>query len=250
MKKFIFFIVLLFPVSFIFSQVGIGTTTPDPSSILHLESSKKGILPPRNTLSGSGDAVTIPNPATGLLVYHLGNSALSAGVYINLGTPSAPVWTRTGQSVTNTEGSKIYKTKYRGRNSYLQNYPKPTLSIPEMNLEMRFGDDGTNNYLQVRLLQVPTVNVATRLLGHWQGHSHNAYGTFLTFTPTNWNVWQNVGGIEWNFEWGYYYVISTDENRATGLNPFNYSMNMYGLCGYGTYGSVSLEPYTLAAEVF
>ncbi|KPH14377.1 hypothetical protein [Chryseobacterium sp. ERMR1:04] len=180
----------------------------------------------------------------------MGNAALPAGIYVNLGTPIIPVWTRTGQSSTSSEGSKIYKTKYRGRNSILQNYPKPTLIVPEMNIEMRFGEDATDNYLQVRLLQAPAVNVSARLLGHWQGHTHNSYGTFLTFTPTNWNTWQNVGGIPWNFEWGYYYVISTDENRLIGINPFNYTMNMYGLCGYGTYGSSAAEPYTLAAEVF
>ncbi len=44
-------------------NVGIGTTTPDPSSILEISSSDKGLLIPRT------DTLNIANPATGLLIY-------------------------------------------------------------------------------------------------------------------------------------------------------------------------------------
>ncbi|MFT4525484.1 MAG: hypothetical protein ACI85F_001638 [Bacteroidia bacterium] len=44
-------------------NVGIGTTTPDPSSILEISSSDKGLLIPRT------DTTSITNPATGLLIY-------------------------------------------------------------------------------------------------------------------------------------------------------------------------------------
>jgi hypothetical protein len=44
-------------------NVGIGTTTPDPSSILEISSSDKGLLIPRT------DTISIANPATGLLIY-------------------------------------------------------------------------------------------------------------------------------------------------------------------------------------
>ncbi|MCT2409424.1 hypothetical protein NZD88_17880 [Chryseobacterium antibioticum] len=55
----------------LFSQVGINTTTPDPSSILDIVSTNKGLLIPRISLTGSTDVTTIPNPANGLLVYNL-----------------------------------------------------------------------------------------------------------------------------------------------------------------------------------
>ncbi|UWX62061.1 hypothetical protein N0B40_07155 [Chryseobacterium oranimense] len=55
----------------LFSQVGINTTTPNPSSILDIVSTNKGLLIPRVSLTGNTDVTTIPNPANGLLVYNL-----------------------------------------------------------------------------------------------------------------------------------------------------------------------------------
>ncbi|MDX1462942.1 MAG: hypothetical protein R3359_07795, partial [Marinirhabdus sp.] len=48
------------------AQVGIGTTTPDPSSALDIRSTNKGLLSPRMT---SLERTNISNPADGLLVY-------------------------------------------------------------------------------------------------------------------------------------------------------------------------------------
>ena len=55
-----------------FSQVGIGTTTPDSSAILDITSTSKGLLLPRVNLTGTADNTTISNPANGLLVFNLG----------------------------------------------------------------------------------------------------------------------------------------------------------------------------------
>jgi hypothetical protein len=57
--------------SFIFcaqihAQVGIGTNTPNTSSILELNSTAKGLLPPRMTMSQRN---LIPSPVAGLLVW-------------------------------------------------------------------------------------------------------------------------------------------------------------------------------------
>jgi hypothetical protein len=63
------------------AQTGIGTTTPDASAKLDVYSNNKGFLPPRVTLTSVTDAVTIPSPATGLLVYNVGSAGLQAGYY-------------------------------------------------------------------------------------------------------------------------------------------------------------------------
>ncbi|MGM5630539.1 hypothetical protein O2K51_06505 [Apibacter raozihei] len=59
-------------------SVGIGTMTPDASSILEINvkelasGSKRGFLGPRVSLSSITDKTTINNPALGLLVFNLG----------------------------------------------------------------------------------------------------------------------------------------------------------------------------------
>jgi len=64
------------------AQVGIGTTTPDPSSILHLESNSKGFLLPKIALTSKTDATTITAPAKGLIVYNSGLGGLTPeGIY-------------------------------------------------------------------------------------------------------------------------------------------------------------------------
>ncbi len=50
----------------IYSQVGIGTLTPNASAMLDVESTTKGLLTPRMT---SAERTAISNPANGLLVY-------------------------------------------------------------------------------------------------------------------------------------------------------------------------------------
>ncbi|AWM15079.1 hypothetical protein DI487_15290 [Flavobacterium sediminis] len=64
------------------SQVGIGTTTPDASSILEIKSTNSGLLIPRVSLLSTADASTIPFPATSLLVYNTStNSDVTPGYY-------------------------------------------------------------------------------------------------------------------------------------------------------------------------
>tara|TARA_R110000787_G_scaffold152593_1_gene266481 strand:+ start:5300 stop:6580 length:1281 start_codon:yes stop_codon:yes gene_type:complete len=78
-------IVLLSP-NFFFAQVGIGTTTPDTSSILDVSSTSKGFLMPRLT-TVERNGITLP--AKGLIIF---NTTLDDG-QLNTGTPVEPIWT-------------------------------------------------------------------------------------------------------------------------------------------------------------
>lgn len=49
------------------NNVGIGTTTPDPSAILELQATDQGFLPPRMDQSGEN---ALSNPAPGLMIYN------------------------------------------------------------------------------------------------------------------------------------------------------------------------------------
>lgn len=52
------------------AQVGIGTANPDPSAILHIQSTNKGVLLPKVDLQNLTDKYTVSNPKEGLLVYN------------------------------------------------------------------------------------------------------------------------------------------------------------------------------------
>ncbi|MFD0964083.1 hypothetical protein [Pseudofulvibacter geojedonensis] len=73
-----------------YAQVGIGTTTPDSSAMLDIDSNTSGLLIPR-MLETERNAIT--SPATGLLIYQTDNSP---GFYYYNGT----IWTTFGGADT------------------------------------------------------------------------------------------------------------------------------------------------------
>lgn len=64
------FLFICFYINLSFSQVGIGTTNPDASSMLDIESTTSGLLIPRMT---EAQRDLIVNPASGLLIYQTDN---------------------------------------------------------------------------------------------------------------------------------------------------------------------------------
>lgn len=63
----------------ILAQVGIGTTSPDSSSVLDITSTDKGVLVPRVNLTNVTNATTpVASPATGLLVWNT-NATVTGG---------------------------------------------------------------------------------------------------------------------------------------------------------------------------
>ncbi len=57
-------------VGFSYAQVGIGTVTPDPSSILDISATDKGILIPRVDLGDPSTSNVITNPVKSLMVWN------------------------------------------------------------------------------------------------------------------------------------------------------------------------------------
>ncbi len=97
MKNYLLITAILFQVVLVSAQqnVGIGTTTPAPTSILDITSTTKGMLIPRMTYS---QKIAISNPpATGLMVYQTNSGGLpvqSSGIYYYDGT----TWKRFARS--------------------------------------------------------------------------------------------------------------------------------------------------------
>lgn len=83
MKPYIYFCMMLFSIH-AYPQVGINTNTPDQSSVLHINSSNKGVLLPQyDLITATSNVTPIANPANGLVIYNKGGlSTLQKGYYI------------------------------------------------------------------------------------------------------------------------------------------------------------------------
>lgn len=74
-----------------FSQVGVGTTNPDRSSVFHVESTTQGMLLPRLTTIEQNN---ILNPASGLIIYNTDHNEFR----FNYGAPVSPKWIKTSRN--------------------------------------------------------------------------------------------------------------------------------------------------------
>lgn len=98
MKTTLFFMGLVLCTTFAIGQVGINTTTPDPSSVLEVYSANKGFLMPRLTTL-QRDA--IPAPAEGLMIYNMTTSGFD---YFNSG------WKTIAPKYNTVNGTDIIST--------------------------------------------------------------------------------------------------------------------------------------------
>jgi hypothetical protein len=80
MKKFYALVILICSITFTaIGQVSISTdnSTPDPSAMLDVKSSTKGILAPRVALTATNVATPVSSPAIGLQVYNTATAGTS-----------------------------------------------------------------------------------------------------------------------------------------------------------------------------
>ena len=84
------------------SQVGIGTTMPDASSMLDVTAIDKGLLIPRVSLLSASDVTTITTPTVSLLVYNSGFSP--NGYYYFNGT----IWVQLGVAASASSDWTIF----------------------------------------------------------------------------------------------------------------------------------------------
>lgn len=102
MNKILCFIIVLCCNYYSFSQVGVGTTTPDASSILDIESTTQGLLVPRLS---TAQRDLIANPAKSLFIYNTDNDKFE----YNSGTSVIPAWCSVDNNLTSTN---VYMGKF------------------------------------------------------------------------------------------------------------------------------------------
>jgi len=108
-NNYLYIIIIVFAIFNIrsYAQVGVGTTTPDASAMLDVDSTTKGFLPPR-MLESERNAIT--TPATGLLIYNTSTNQLNyhngtAWQIVNPGTSTGFVDLTTNQTIA---GNKTF----------------------------------------------------------------------------------------------------------------------------------------------
>ena len=131
MKRFQLVVLLIFSIP-IAAQTGIGTTTPHASAKLDVSATNKGFLPPRVTLTSNTDAITIPSPAEGLLVYNLGSVGLQAGYYYwnNANWATIATATSSGSGVTASNMVNLYAKAYSTAVGDIANASGYTFTVP------------------------------------------------------------------------------------------------------------------------
>ncbi|MBW6460793.1 MAG: hypothetical protein K0B08_09485 [Bacteroidales bacterium] len=115
-KPEIFLLILLFIPAFAFSQVSINSSgsAPDPSAMLDINASDKGMLIPRVSLvSIENGTYPVNNPATGLMVFNIGGD-LTTGLYIWNGARwgSMATMEQVMENILENGGSGIYGEMY------------------------------------------------------------------------------------------------------------------------------------------
>jgi len=111
---------VLFNFNFLFCQVGIGTTTPDPSSVLDIKSTNKGVLLPGIAVTSLTDHLTIASPANGLLIWNNGLGGLAdTGLYYwnNQKWNKISTTTNTSTVATGTSGNAWNNSATNGGNN-------------------------------------------------------------------------------------------------------------------------------------
>jgi hypothetical protein len=98
---------LLIVIGSSYAQVGIGTTSPNASSILDITSTNSGLLIPRVALTGVSDTSTIASPVTSLLVYNSGFAPngyyyWNGTIWVQLSVGANTDWSITGNTGTSS----------------------------------------------------------------------------------------------------------------------------------------------------
>ena len=265
MKKSFCIFLFLAVFGFAKAQTGIGTTTPDASAKLEVNATNKGFLPPRVTLTSGTDNVTIPNPATGLLVYNTGNNAnLVAGYYYWNGTNWATIATATGSGV----GASYLRGSRNSGQTGLSNGATVIFTQvdnsagQEISLNTSTGQitlaAGRTYRLMAQVPNYQTSNGDTRLQLSWYNETVGAYigSSSTSYPPVSGASYGSTGGLSeaiitttTSTVVSYRLVQSSNANQLGGSVDFNATGSYPWFEAQVISGNTAIEPDRVAKFV-
>ena len=151
MKKIKLLLFFTFTFTNIFSQVGIGTTSPNASSSLDISSSTSGVLIPRVSLVDISNGTTpVTSPATSLLVYNT-NPVITGGNGVGYYYWNGSIWTKLFTSVdekwTRTATGKLHPTTLTDFVGIGTNNPQTNLHLVSNNSNPVIFDGGNSLFI-------------------------------------------------------------------------------------------------------
>ncbi len=206
-------VLLLAPV-FVFAQqnVGIGTTTPNANAILDINSSNKGLLVPRLSLTNTTAASPLSGFVAGMVIYNTATAGnVTPGYYgcdgtkwVKLATGSGTGWSLSGNGSTNPSSNFLGTTD---------------------NQDLVF----KRNNARAGLLSSTNTSFGTGALNPANSSIHNTafgIGALQAVTTGNGNTANGSGALASN--------ISGLENTAMGFNALSFNNSGHFNTGYGS----------------
>lgn len=246
-RSFVFLLVIII-CNLATAQVGIGTTTPDGSAELEINSNSKGFLTPRLT---SAQRIGISNPATGLLVYQTDGSSgfyyYTGSSWINLtsggtgGVPSGTIMAFAGTTAPSgwllCDGSAVSRTTYSNlfttiSTSFGAGNGSTTFNIPDLRGRTIFGLDNMGGTTANRLTTTGGINsnntigatggnqTTTLSTSNLPSHNHTFTGSSVTTSDNSHSHNYNdayfaenfSGGVGGNARYGISAATDNDNN--------------------------------------
>ena len=281
MKGILLSLLVLVSVTISYSQVGIGTSTPNSSAQLEVHSSSKGFLPPRLT-AAQRDAIA--NPPAGLMIWctNCGNSMGEMLIFDGVSwktsagaIPSAPFTCGTSTVTFTYAGLGVTYGTVSGADGkcWLDRNLGATRAAIGSTDYLAYGDlfqwgrgvDGHQSITWTSATQSGSAGTVTSTISTNSNPGHSNFIT-ITSSPYNWinpqnsSLWQGVAGINnvcpvgWRLptaaEWEAERASWTSSN-ATGAFSSSLKLTMSGMRHYtnGSLVVVGAHAYYWASDI-
>ncbi|MDH7914158.1 hypothetical protein [Winogradskyella sp. SYSU M77433] len=242
MKHISLMIVFLFPI-FVLSQVGVGTTNPDESSMLDISSSDKGVLVPRLSLNDVTNLSSpINSPATGLLVWNT-NASVTGGNGVGFYFFNGAQWIPIQQTLNNDADFYLENTTNVPTDITDDIYTQGNLAIGKNTADYNLDISEINDTRTINLFNGATSGVTSGIYNEISGNMANTdlqRGLFNLLGGTgnnpHYGVYNNLLGTGSGSKYGSYNIFSgTGTGAITGI--YNDVTSTGGAAHYGLHNN-------------